>query len=112
LTGTDASGKKLQIDMAVLSQLKIVSVDSDRRTLLADVEIFPDISPDELVKMQPTYRQLWSGYRRTIQLRIDATNSKGRTLGLMDARTPGNPSLAIVSLAQGTVIVVLPHDDD
>src|SRR5436190_13374291 len=72
LAGTDSSGKKRQVSIAVLSHLRLVSIESDRRTLLAEVELFPDITPDDLIKKQPTYRQLWADYRKTIQLRIEA----------------------------------------
>jgi hypothetical protein len=109
LTGMDSSGKKQQIDMAVLSQLKVVSINAERHTLTAEVELFPMITPDELVKKQPTYRQLWSDYRKTIQLGIETVDSKGRILSLIDAGTPGSPGLAISSLAADTVVVVLPH---
>lgn len=109
LTGIDSSGKKRQIDMAVLSQLKVVSIDSAHGTLSVEVELFPDITPDDLIKKQPTYRQLWPEYRKTLELRIETTDSKGRTLALIDAKNPGNPGLALASLPGDTVVIVLPH---
>jgi hypothetical protein len=77
LVGKSASGKTISLSF---SQLKSFIVTArTNKTITVSAAVWPDISPKELFKKQPTYNQLTAGYMRTVNVEM-SLRSAGRPL--------------------------------
>jgi len=78
LVGKSGSGKIVSLSF---SQLKSFTVTARKdKAIMVSVVVWPDISPKDLLKKRPTYKQLMAGYRRTIILEINLRSADGRPL--------------------------------
>jgi hypothetical protein len=76
LTGKTNSGEMVDISFSQIESFAIIS--KDDKTITLSVTIWPDISSEELLLKQPTYKELYAGYRSDIVLNIDLELADGR----------------------------------
>ena len=60
--GADESGKDIAVDFSIVQSFKIVRRENDKA--LFEVMIFPDITPEKLLELKPSYTELRDGYTR------------------------------------------------
>ena len=66
--GADESGKDIAVDFSIVESFKIVRRENDRA--LFEVTIFPDITPEKLLNLKPSYTELKDGYTRVVRMWI------------------------------------------
>ena len=78
LAGKSGTGKEVTISFSEIESFSVLSRDDE--TVTISVTIWPDITAEELLEKQPTYKQLREGYRRDIVLKMGLKSSDGRLL--------------------------------
>jgi hypothetical protein len=76
LTGKIISGETVAISFSQIENFAVLS--KDGRTITLSVTVWPDISAEELLQKQPTYKELYAGYRRDVVLNINLESADGR----------------------------------
>ena len=76
LVGKSGSGAEISVSFSQIESFSVTS--KDDKTLTVSVTVWPDISADELIAKQPTYKQLRAGYRRNLVLTMGLKSSDGR----------------------------------
>ena len=76
LTGKTSSGERVAISFSQIESFAIIS--RDDKTISLSVTVWPDISSEELLQKQPTYKELYAGYRRDVAITIDLKFADGR----------------------------------
>ena len=97
LAGKSSSGEDVTVSFSEIESFSVLSRDDDTVTL--SVTIWPDITAEELLEKQPTYKQLSEGYRRNLVLTMGLKSSDGRPLAF--AGEWGN-SVQLEKLVVGT----------
>jgi hypothetical protein len=78
LVGRSDSGTTVTLRFSQIESFVVTS--SNRKSITLAVTVWPDISPEELLRTKPSYRQLADGYRRTVVLTMDLKSPDGRPL--------------------------------
>lgn len=86
LTGTLPDGKKKTLELSVLNGLTIVKQDTATKRVLCDLDVFPAITPAQLIKTQPSYTLLSQKFRKTVRLWVKLTGPKGGVLTLVGSK--------------------------
>ncbi|MBU0909799.1 MAG: hypothetical protein KKA54_09965 [Proteobacteria bacterium] len=76
LTGKTRSGETVAISFSQMESFSVIS--KNDRTITLSVTVWPDISSEELLREQPTYKELYAGYRRDVVLNVDLEFADGR----------------------------------
>lgn len=76
LTGKTSLGETVAISFSQMESFAVIS--KDDKTISLSVTVWPDISSEELLQKQPTYKELYAGYRRDVVLNIDLGFADGR----------------------------------
>lgn len=85
-----------KIDFSIISSATILSKDS--KELSIRLELFPDISVDELLKIRPTYTDLKEKYTRTVTMRIPLWSKGKQPLALVGTDSEPNSPYKIITL--------------
>lgn len=85
-----------KIDFSTISSATILSKDSKELSIRLD--LFPDISVDELLKIHPTYSDLKEKYTRTITMRIPLWSKGKQPLALVGTDSEPNSPYKIITL--------------
>ena len=80
IEGYTESGDKQIVYLNELEKLKILKVDKDQDKLLISVVKFPDISPNELLSLKPTYTELKENYSTELKIWVNTKNEKDEKL--------------------------------
>ena len=96
LQGTDSSGKAFMVDLARLESLKLLSSTSDEVRM--SITLFPDITPEKLLAIQPSYTDLSQRYRTTSVIRVPCQRADGRKLFLVGTTWSGTDKLTVAIL--------------
>ncbi len=75
-TGKTSSGETVALSFSQIESFAVIS--KDDKTITLSVTVWPDISAEELLQTQPTYKELYAGYRSEIVLTIDLGSVDGR----------------------------------
>lgn len=78
LVGRSSSGAEVSVSFSQVESFSVISRDDE--TVTVSVTVWPDISADELLEKQLTYKQLHTGYRRNLVLTLGLKSSDGRPL--------------------------------
>ena len=78
LAGKSDTGEEVTVSFAEIESFSVLSRDDETVTL--SVTIWPDITAEELLEKQPTYKQLSENYRRDVVLTMGLKSSDGRPL--------------------------------
>jgi hypothetical protein len=65
-TGVDESGKDISVDFSVVQSFKIVRIENQQA--LFEITVFPDITPEDLLKLKPSYTELRDRHTRIIRM--------------------------------------------
>jgi hypothetical protein len=76
LAGKTLSGETVAISFSQIESFTVTS--KNDKTITLSVTVWPDISVEELLQKQPTYKQLYAGYRREVVLHIYLESADGR----------------------------------
>jgi hypothetical protein len=76
--GKSCTREEVTISFSEIESFSVLSMDDETVTL--SVTIWPDITAEELLEKQPTYKQLREGYRRDLVLTMGLKSSDGRPL--------------------------------
>lgn len=76
LTGKNSMGETFALAFSQLESFAVLSKDDETITL--SVTVWPDISVEELLQKQPTYKELYAGYRRVVVLTLELKSADGR----------------------------------
>jgi len=82
--GFSESGEKQSVYLNELEMVKILKIDRDNNKMLISVEKFPNISPNELLTLKPTYSELKGNYSKEIRFWINIKNDKDEKLYLAE----------------------------
>ena len=74
--GATVSGEAIAISFSQIERFTVLS--KNHKTITLSVTVWPDISPEELLKIQPTYKQLNTGYRREVTVMLNLEFPDGR----------------------------------
>ena len=85
-----------KIDFSIISTITILSNDSN--TLTLQLNLFPDITVDELLKAQPTYINLKNTYSRTVKMRIPLWSKDKQPLALVGTDSAENAPHKFITL--------------
>ncbi|MEQ1765835.1 MAG: hypothetical protein ABL859_00265, partial [Methylotenera sp.] len=85
-----------KIDFSIISSVTILSKDFKEMSIRLDM--FPDISVDELLKINPTYTDLKEKYTRTITMRIPLWSEGKLPLALVGTDSDSNLQYNIIAL--------------
>jgi hypothetical protein len=88
LTGVQEDGKKAKIELSVLNRLTVRKVDAEKSRILCEVEVFPTLTPAQLVKEQPGFSALDSRYKQTVRLWIGLGSAQSGLLHLVGSSSP------------------------
>ncbi len=66
--GVNESGREVSVDFSVVKEFKIVRKENERA--LFEIVVFPDITPEKLVELKPSYSELRSRYTRVVRVWI------------------------------------------
>lgn len=75
-TGKISSGETAAISFSQIESFAVIS--KDDKTITLSVTVWPDISVEELLQKQPTYKELYAGYRREVVLTLELKSADGR----------------------------------
>lgn len=78
--GKSGSGKAVAISFSQIESFTVLS--KSERAITMSVAVWPDISPEELLQKQPTYKQLYDGYRRNVVIKLSLKSVDGRVQAL------------------------------
>jgi hypothetical protein len=78
LLGKSGSGETVSLCFSQIENF-IVTSKTDK-TITMSVTVWPDISPNELIEKQPTYKQLRVDYKRNVILEMSLRSADGRLL--------------------------------
>ncbi len=95
LPAYEFAGRKVSVSFANVEHF-VVKAKSDT-TITLTVTVWPDISPEDLLEKQPTWKELKKGFRRDVDIEIPIETSDGRALEFAGA----GPGLAIEKLPEG-----------
>lgn len=90
LVGRSDTGTTVTLRFSQIESFVVTS--SNRKSITLAVTVWPDISPEELLRTQPSYRQLVDGYRRTVVLTMDLKSPDGRPLAFAE---PGEYAVVV-----------------
>jgi len=76
--GKSGTGEEVNVSFSEIESFSVLSRNDETVTL--SVTIWPDITAEELLEKQPTYKQLREGYRRDLVLTMGLKSSDGRPL--------------------------------
>jgi len=76
LTGKTSSDETIAIPFSQIESFTVIA--KYDKTITVSVTIWPDISSEELLQKQPTYKELHAGYRREVVLKIALEFEDGR----------------------------------
>ncbi len=78
LVGKTNFGETVAISFSQIESFTVMS--KNEKTITLSVMVWPEISPEQLLEEQPTYKQLYEGYRRNVTLDLDLESADGRPL--------------------------------
>lgn len=108
LVGESGSGETFSLSFSEIESFTVTA--RNTKTITLSVTVWPDISPEDLWKKQPSYKQLNAGYRRNVALEMGLRSADGRPVALGDSRPKhGPPPLLMEKLNVGTKIDFLGH---
>jgi hypothetical protein len=93
LRGTDSSGKPVGVDLARFESVKVLARSNADVTM--SVTSFPDIGPEKLLAIHPTYTDLSQRYRTTSVIRVPCERADGRKLFLVGTAWSGAEKLSV-----------------
>jgi hypothetical protein len=93
ITGEKSSRK---IDFSIIDSVTILSRDS--KGLSIKLDLFPDISVDELLKTRPSYTDLKEKYKRTINMHIPLWAKDKQPLALVGTDSEPDAPYKIITL--------------
>jgi hypothetical protein len=85
LEGYSEGNEKQKIYLSEIEKIKILEIDKAHNKLLIEVEKFPDISPNKLLSIKPTYTKLKENYTTELKIWINSINEKGEELYIAEA---------------------------
>ncbi len=96
--GKNAAGKSVTVSFASIERF-VVKAKADT-TITLTVTVWPDITPKDLLRKQPTWKQLEGGFRSTVDIVIPIETRDGRALEFAGS----GPGIAIEQLPEGTKV--------
>jgi hypothetical protein len=105
-TGETVAGTYLSVAFSDVEQFELLEI--KRRLMLPDQALiklvkFPDLSPQKLISLKPTYQQLESSYRRTVKMWISLESDTGEPLRIV-AKDPYGTSQRDTSIPHHFVL--------
>lgn len=85
LVGKTSAGADVSLSFSQIESFSVTS--KDDQTLTISVTVWPDISAEELLTTQPTYKQLRAGYRHNVILIMRLKSSDGRPVAFANKLT-------------------------
>lgn len=85
-----------KIDFSIISSVTIIAKDS--KNLSIQLDLFPDISVEELLKIRPTYTDLKEKHTRTITIQIPLWSKDKQPLALVGTDSEENAPYKIITL--------------
>jgi hypothetical protein len=94
--GTDVeTGEKLEVDFSEVHRFDVLKKDGDLFDL--GIEWFPVITPEELLKGEPSFTDLYNKHRKFVRIRLSLKNSNGAILSIIGTRR-GKDQIPIVPM--------------
>jgi hypothetical protein len=88
LAGVRENGRKETVDLGVLDALTVIRRQPERHRVLCTLTRFPDITPEALVRDQPSYSVLERDHRKGVRLWIDTGTPARGKLTLIGSSDP------------------------
>src|SRR5215831_355236 len=90
--GITSAGETLGIDFSDIQEMSVFELEGLDSKPIASfiVQIFPDISPQELVRDRPTYSELKQNHIKQVSLRIALSNGRGADLCFVGTTSNGD----------------------
>lgn len=100
LKGIAESGEEISVDLSGVQSLTVIKVEdrwftTDRALL--ELTIFPDISPSEILSLNPTYSQLETSYTKTIKIRVALEDRNKGKLSIVGKKWLGEDKYEVIS---------------
>lgn len=76
LVGKSSSGETVALSFSQIESFTVIS--KNEKTITMSVTVWPEISPEELLQKQPTYKQLYADYRRNVVVDLSLESADGR----------------------------------
>jgi hypothetical protein len=93
LEGYSEGNEKQIIYLSEIEKIMILEVDKVHNKLLIEVVKFPDISPNELLSIKPTYTKLKGNYTTELKIWVNSVNEKGEELYIAEAHHKNDPRM-------------------
>jgi len=74
--GKSSSGETVALSFSQIESFTVIS--KNEKTITMSVTVWPEISPEELLRKQPTYKQLYADYRRNVVVDLSLKYADGR----------------------------------
>jgi hypothetical protein len=95
IEGFDENGKHERFFLSDIENIKIIKIDKQNLKMLLEISLFPDISPKELLFINPTYTELKKFYNKIKKLWINLKEQNNKSLFIAEVNHKNDRSLEV-----------------